>query len=211
MYVLLIVLFLFGTGPSATMGTGISHAGAQGFTRGQDAGLLYAHFNEFTKFDGYFSKYSKRYFGAAFDWRYFKAQAIAESHLKEDARSAAGAVGIMQVMPRTFEEIRQKNPNIRGGLNQPRWNIAAGISYDRQHYLVWNAPRPLADKLKFMFGSYNAGRRNILNAQRLALADGLDENAWSSIETQLPAVTGAHNIETRNYITRIFEIKPVLK
>ena len=211
MYVLLIVLFLFGTGPSATMGTGISHAGEQPSTRGRDAGLLYARFNEFTKFDGYFSKYSKRYFGAAFDWRYFKAQAIAESHLKEDARSAAGAVGIMQVMPRTFEEIRQKNPNIRGGLNQPRWNIAAGISYDRQHYLVWSAPRPLADKLKFMFGSYNAGRRNILNAQRLALADGLDENAWSSIETQLPAVTGAHNIETRNYITRIFEIKPVLE
>ena len=211
MYILLIVLFLFGTGPSATMGTGTSYAGEQRSTRGQDAGLLYARFNEFTKFDGYFSKYSKRYFGAAFDWRYFKAQAIAESHLKEDARSAAGAVGIMQVMPRTFEEIRQKNPNIRGGLNQPRWNIAAGISYDRQHYLVWNAPRPLADKLKFMFGSYNAGRRNILNAQRLALVDGLDENAWSSIETQLPAVTGAHNIETRNYITRIFEIKPVLK
>jgi len=211
MYVLLIALFLFGTGPSATIGTGISHAGTQRPTRGRDAELLYARFNEFTKFDGYFSKYSKRYFGAAFDWRYFKAQAIAESHLKEDARSAAGAVGIMQVMPRTFEEIRQKNPNIRGGLNQPRWNIAAGISYDRQHYLVWSAPRPLADKLKFMFGSYNAGRRNILNAQRLALADGLDENAWSSIETQLPAVTGAHNIETRNYITRIFEIKPVLE
>ena len=211
MYVLLIVLFLFGTGPSATMGTGISHAGAQRFTRGQDAGLLYARFNEFTKFDGYFSKYSKRYFGAAFDWRYFKAQAIAESQLQEDARSGAGAVGVMQVMPRTFDEIRQKNPSIRGPLEQPRWNIAAGISYDRQHYLVWNAPRPLADKLKFMFGSYNAGRRNILNAQRLALADGLDENAWSSIETQLPAVTGTHNIETRNYITRIFEIKPVLK
>ena len=211
MYVLLIALFLFGTESSATMGTGISHTGAQRPTRGRDPGLLYARFNEFTKFDGYFSKYSKRYFGAAFDWRYFKAQAIAESHLKEDARSAAGAVGIMQVMPRTFEEIRQKNPNIRGGLNQPRWNIAAGISYDRQHYLDWKAPRPFVDKLKFMFGSYNAGRRNILNAQRLALADGLDENAWSSIETQLPAVTGAHNIETRNYITRIFEIKPVLE
>ena len=191
MHVLLIALFLLDTGPSAT--------------------TLYARFNEFKQFDGYFSKYSKRYFGAAFDWRYFKAQAIAESQLQKDARSGAGAVGVMQVMPRTFDEIRQKNPNIRGPLEQPRWNIAAGISYDRQHYVVWRAPRPLVDKLKFMFGSYNAGRRNILNAQRLALADGLDENAWSSIETQLPAVTGAHNIETRNYITRIFEIKPILE
>ena len=191
MHVLLIALFLLDTGPSAT--------------------TLYAHFNEFTQFDGYFSKYSKRYFGAAFDWRYFKAQAIAESRLQEDARSGAGAVGVMQVMPRTFDEIRQKNPSIRGPLEQPRWNIAAGISYDRQQYVVWRASRPLVDKLKFMFGSYNAGRRNILSAQRLALADGLDGTLWSSIETQLPAVTGAHSIETRNYITRIFEIKPVLE
>ena len=191
MHVLLIALFLLDTGPSAA--------------------TLYARFNEFKQFDGYFSKYSKRYFGAAFDWRYFKAQAIAESQLQEDARSGAGAVGVMQVMPRTFDEIRQKNPNIRGPLEQPRWNIAAGISYDRQQYVVWRASRPLVDKLKFMFGSYNAGRRNILSAQRLALADGLDETLWSSIETQLPAVTGAHNIETRNYITRIFEIKPVLE
>jgi membrane-bound lytic murein transglycosylase F len=191
MHILLVALFLLDTGPSAS--------------------TLYARFNEFKQFDGYFSKYSKRYFGAAFDWRYFKAQAIAESQLQEDARSGAGAVGVMQVMPRTFDEIRQKNPSIRGPLEQPRWNIAAGISYDRQNYVVWKAPRPLVDKLKFMFGSYNAGRRNILNAQRLALSNGLDGTRWSSIETQLPAVTGTHNIETRNYITRIFEIKPVLE
>ena len=186
MHVLLIALFLLDTGPSAA--------------------TLYARFNEFKQFDGYFSKYSKRYFGAA-----FKAQAIAESQLQEDARSGAGAVGVMQVMPRTFDEIRQKNPNIRGPLEQPRWNIAAGISYDRQHYVVWRASRPLVDKLKFMFGSYNAGRGSILSAQRLALSGGLDGTLWSSIETQLPAVTGTHNIETRNYITRIFEIKPVLE
>jgi len=191
MHILLIALFLLDAGPSAS--------------------ILYARFNEFKQFDGYFSKYSKRYFGAAFDWRYFKAQAIAESQLQEDARSGAGAVGVMQVMPRTFDEIRQKNPSIRGPLEQPRWNIAAGISYDRQHYVAWKAPRPLVDRLKFMFGSYNAGRRNILNAQRLALSNGLDGTLWSSIETQLPAVTGTHNIETRNYITRIFEIKPVLE
>ena len=36
----------------------------------------YARYNRVTKFDHYFSKYSKRYFGVAFDWRHFKAQAI---------------------------------------------------------------------------------------------------------------------------------------
>ena len=53
----------------------------------------FAQYNQFTKFDRHFSKYSKRYFGPAFDWHYFKAQAIAESRLQQDARSEAGASG----------------------------------------------------------------------------------------------------------------------
>ena len=114
-------------------------------------------------------------------------------------------------MPQTFEEIRQRNPAIRGRLEQPRWNIAAGIWYDRQNFVVWRESRPLVDKLKFMFGSYNAGRGNILGAQRLALADGLDGTLWSSIEARLPAVTGSHSRETRRYVRRIFEVKPVLR
>ena len=172
---------------------------------------LYARYNQFTRFDRHFLKYSKRYFGPAFDWHYFKAQAIAESRLEEDAISVAGAVGVMQVMPRTFEEIRQKNPAIQGNLDQPRWNIAAGIWYDRQNFVLWRAPRPLVDKIKFMFGSYNAGRGNILRAQRLALADGLIGTRWASIEARLPAVTGPRSRETLTYVARIFEVKPVLK
>jgi len=39
----------------------------------------YAKYNRVKKFDRHFSKYSKRYFGPAFDWRFFKAQAVAES------------------------------------------------------------------------------------------------------------------------------------
>ena len=187
---LLIVLLLVQTPPSAE--------------------TSYEHYNHFTKFDRYFSKYSKRYFGAGFDWRYFKAQAIAESGLQVDARSRVGAIGLMQVMPRTFKDIRQRNPEIKGGLDQPRWNIAAGVWYDRQNFVLWRELRPLIDKLKFMFASYNAGRGNVLRAQRLALADGLDGRLWSSIQDRLPAVTGRHSRETLRYVDRIFEVKPVL-
>ena len=121
----------------------------------------YSHYNQFTKYDRHFSKYSKRYFGAGFDWRYFKAQAIAESGLQADARSRVGAVGLMQVMPRTFEDIRQQNPEITGGWISPL-DIAAGIWYDRRNFVIWRASRPFEDKLKFMFASYNAGRGNVL-------------------------------------------------
>lgn len=39
------------------------------------------------RYDDTFSKYSKRYFGPAFDWRIFKAQGMAESNLDPKARS----------------------------------------------------------------------------------------------------------------------------
>src|SRR5689334_7320638 len=62
-------------------------------------------------YDEHFQKYTKRYFGPSFDWRWFKAQAITESHLLPDARSAAGARGLMQILPSTFAEIQQANPH----------------------------------------------------------------------------------------------------
>jgi membrane-bound lytic murein transglycosylase F len=65
----------------------------------------FERYNRVVKYDKYFLKYSKRYFGPGFDWHYFKAQAVAESRLQADARSRVGAVGVMQIMPRTFEEI----------------------------------------------------------------------------------------------------------
>ena len=61
----------------------------------------FQRYQRVVKFDGYFSKYSKRYFGPNFNWIYFKAQAIAESRLKADAKSKVGAAGVMQIMPKT--------------------------------------------------------------------------------------------------------------
>ena len=74
----------------------------------------FERYNQVKKFDSYFSKYSKRFFGPNFDWRFFKAQAVAESRLKPDAQSHVGAQGIMQIMPRTFDEIVRKYPQIKG-------------------------------------------------------------------------------------------------
>ena len=171
----------------------------------------YERYNAVKKFDTYFSKYSKRYFGPGFNWRYFKAQAVAESSLKPDARSKVGAEGIMQIMPRTFKEIKQKNPSIKGNRKQPRWSISAGIYYNRLLWKAWKADRPFQDRVNFMFGSYNAGKRNILKAQRLAKKQGLNPNVWNSIENSLLRVTGRHSKETLGYVKKINTIKEVLK
>ncbi|MCP4629802.1 MAG: transglycosylase SLT domain-containing protein [bacterium] len=171
----------------------------------------FERYNNVVKYDKYFVKYTKRYFGPAFDWRHFKAQAVAESRLKETAKSRVGALGIMQIMPKTFNEIVRKNHSVKGTRTQPRWNIAAGIYYDRQIWNTWKAKRPFQDRLNFMYGSYNAGKGNIIKAQKVAERKGLNPNLWQSIEPSLPAITGKNSHETIAYVKKINHIKGVLR
>jgi soluble lytic murein transglycosylase-like protein len=154
------------------------------------------------KYDQYFGKYTKRFFGAGFDWKWFKAQAIAESNLRHDAKSWVNAKGIMQIMPRTFHEIKKKNPSFVD-INEPRWNIAAGIYYDCQLFRKWKAKRPLDDKMNFTFASYNAGFRNIVKAQKVCKKHGLNENLWHNIKRIAPRVRGWRHEETVGYVEKI--------
>ncbi|MBT3203775.1 MAG: transglycosylase SLT domain-containing protein [Gammaproteobacteria bacterium] len=144
------------------------------------------------KFDRHFKKYSKRYFGPHFEWRWFKSQGIAESNLNENASSPVGAKGIMQIMPATFEEIKEQNPTYIG-LNVPRWNIAAGIFYDRQLYRKWRKPLPSDERLFLAFSSYNAGYGRVLKAVKRTRKDNY---TWIEVKKHLPA-------ETRGYVSRI--------
>ena len=162
------------------------------------------------KYDQLFKKYSKRYFGASFDWHFFKAQAVAESRLRTKAKSHVGAIGIMQIMPKTFKEIRKRNKNVKGSSLHPKWNISAGIYYDRQIWKLFKAKRPLQDRINFMFASYNAGKGNIIKAQKIAKKRGMNENIWSSIEKTLPMITHKDSKETIGYIKKIKIIKEKL-
>ncbi len=154
-----------------------------------------------SKYDSYFKKYSKRYFGVGFNWKWFKAQAIAESGLKENARSWVNAKGLMQIMPRTFEEIKEKNPSFID-INEPRWNIAAGIYYDRQQYRRWNNIS-FDNRIKFTFASYNAGYSTIRRAQTLSKKEGFQGTVWDHIESVAPKVRRWRYKETIGYVDKI--------
>jgi membrane-bound lytic murein transglycosylase F len=153
-------------------------------------------------FDPLFKKYSKRYFGPAFDWRIFKAQAMAESNLSPTALSGVGARGVMQLMPSTFREIQTRNPELEC-IDHPEWNIAAGISYDRFLWRLWTEHPTPEDRRNFMLGSYNAGRGTLLRAQVTAREKSLDSCAWRSIEEIAPSVRGWRYRETLQYVTKI--------
>jgi membrane-bound lytic murein transglycosylase F len=154
------------------------------------------------RYDETFRKYSKRYFGPGFDWRYFKAQGMAESGLDTAARSRVGARGIMQLMPSTYGHIRSVRPEF-GSIDEPEWNIAAGIMHDRYLWQLWREQEAVDQRCYFMFGSYNAGEGPIKRAHRLAIASKLDGRRWTSIETVAPRVQRWRYRETLGYVRRI--------
>ncbi|MGD2083890.1 MAG: transglycosylase SLT domain-containing protein [Chromatiales bacterium] len=149
------------------------------------------------EYDPLFRKYTKHYFGPHVDWRWFKAQGIAESGLNADAQSPAGAVGIMQILPSTYAEIKESNPHFVN-IRQPRWNIAAAIYYDRMLYRKWQEGFPANERLKLAFASYNAGLGNVLRAFRRARERQREGEVrlWSEVAPYAPT-------ETRAYVVRI--------
>lgn len=154
-----------------------------------------------TRYDNYFRKYTKRYFGIGFDWQYFKAQGMAESDLTATARSWVGARGVMQLMPSTFQEIQSQRPEFNS-IDDPEWNIAAGIMHDRDLWRLW-APVPESERPNFMFGSYNAGEGTISRASATARARQLDQSLWPNIELVAPDVPRWRYRETLEYVKKI--------
>jgi membrane-bound lytic murein transglycosylase F len=155
-----------------------------------------------TQYDQYFKKYAKHYFGVGFDWRWFKAQAIAESGLNDKAESWVKAKGLMQLMPATFEEIQKRRPEF-ADIQDPRWNIAAGIYYDRILWRMWQAIEAFVDHLSFMFGAYNAGPGTIQKAQTVAKAKGHVDTFWESVVAVAPEVPRWRHHETLDYVEKI--------
>lgn len=159
-----------------------------------------------SKYDQHFIKYTKRYFSMGLDWRYIKAQSIAESALNPNARSPVGAMGLLQLMPKTYAEIKASIP-IGTNPFDTKWNVSAGVYYDRKLYMQWKSPRPEKDRLAFMFASYNAGLSNPLKAQKLCLAAGGKEcNLWHNVRKYAPNVNTWKHHETLGYVDKIMKL-----
>lgn len=157
-----------------------------------------------TRYDDTFRKYTKRQFGPGFDWMLFKAQAMAESDLNPNARSRVGARGLMQLMPSTYGLIRSRRPEF-GEINDPEWNIAAGIMHDRYLYRLYERDIGDGERMRFVFASYNAGEGTIARAAAAARAKALNGAEWANIETIAPTVPRWRYRETLGYVRRINE------
>jgi len=148
-------------------------------------------------YDGHFQKFSERYFGPNFDWRWFKAQAIAESGLNRHATSTSNARGLMQLIPSTYQDIAEEQSHF-GELENPLWNVAAGIYYDRMLFRKLSE-LPEQDRLYLTFASYNAGYARVRRA--IKRVEGTVYH-WDQVKRYLPS-------ETRAYVARIRKLMEV--
>jgi len=113
----------------------------------------------------------------------------------------------MQLMPATFEEIRKKNSHFSASdIEDPRWNIAAGIYYDRQMWNFWKTVETDSERLNFTFASYNAGAGTLQKAQETAKKKGLLETLWDSIVAIAPEVPRWRHKETLGYVEKIKDL-----
>jgi membrane-bound lytic murein transglycosylase F len=109
------------------------------------------------------------------DWRLLAALVYQESQFRPRARSWAGAVGLMQLMPRTAREFGATD------LFDPEQNIRAGVNFIDWLDTYWSEDiRDAHERLKFVIASYNVGQGHVQDARRLAEAFGSDPNVWKN-------------------------------
>lgn len=112
-----------------------------------------------------------------------------ESNFRPHLESAKGAIGIMQLMPATAEELLQRSEfkgYTRQDLTDPELNIRLGTLYIRQlsEWFDHNLPVTIA--------SYNAGPGNVRGWLNSGIWDGRAETA-----EKIPFR------ETRNYVKKV--------
>jgi membrane-bound lytic murein transglycosylase F len=110
------------------------------------------------------------------DWRLLAAQAFQESRFKPNARSWAGATGLLQLMPRTAREYGVTN------ALDPEDNVAGAVRFLKWLTSRWSARIPDEnERLKFILASYNTGAGHVEDAQRLTEKYGGDPKRWDDV------------------------------
>ena len=143
-----------------------------------------------------FRRYGAQY---GFDPLMLAAQGYQESGLDQRARSRAGAIGVMQLMPATGKELRVGDihliePNIHGGtkyMHQLMTRYFGGAKFDADNRTL------------FAFAAYNAGPSRIEEMRAEARRRRLDPDKWfNHVEVVTAEKVG---LQTTTYVRNIYK------
>ena len=153
---------------------------------------------KFIAYSEFFRKYAAKY---NFDHLLIAAQGYEESQLDQSKISPAGAVGVMQVIPKlaaadpiNIADVWNADGNIHAGAKILH-NIAVSYFNDSEIDPV--------NRTLFTFASYNAGPTRIAHLRKEAPRDGLDPNKWfDNVELAVAKDVGE---ETVIYVGNIYK------
>jgi membrane-bound lytic murein transglycosylase MltF len=147
-----------------------------------------------TRYAPLFQKYGEMY---DIDWFLIAAQSFQESRFDPNARSRAGALGLMQLLPSTAKDMGIAD------ISTPENNVHAGVKY-----LRWIEDRYFSekeinedDRVRFALAAYNAGPANILRSRTSASQLGYDPSRWFN-HTELGAMQRV-GLEPVHYVRNI--------
>ena len=153
-------------------------------------------FKRFQDTIGLFEKYGSQY---GFDPLMLAAQGYQESGLDQNAKSHVGAIGVMQLMPATGQELKV------GDVHVTESNIHAGAKYMDQLMTKYfpDAKFSAVNRQLFAFASYNCGPGNISKMRKEAVSRGLDPDKWfNNVEVVTAEKIGT---ETTTYVRNIYK------
>ena len=145
-----------------------------------------------------FSRFGEQY---GVDYLMVAAQGYQESRLDQSARSKAGAIGIMQLLPSTAADSNVGIPDITTA--EP--NIHAGVKYlnfIRQRYFS-DPEVDTFNQTMFAFAAYNAGPARIRKLRARAVDQGYNPNIWFDNVEVMAAKEIGH--ETVQYVANILK------
>ena len=151
---------------------------------------------KFEKLVELFRKYGDQY---KLDYLLMAAQGYQESQLNNEVRSPVGAIGVMQVMPATGNDLKV------GDIKELESNIHAGIKYVRFMMDQYYKDEPMDDlnKLLITLASYNCGPGRMKQLRAEAARRGLDPNVWfGNVERIASERIGR---ETVTYVANIYK------
>lgn len=132
---------------------------------------LTAESQSISEYDDIIRIYAKE---IGWDWRLLAAMIYQESKFDPEARSWAGACGLMQLIPSTAKKF-----GIDSCQATPIESINAGTKYliELDNYWKKLIPNP-SERIQFTLASYNAGLGHVIDARNLARKYGRPAELW---------------------------------
>ena len=144
----------------------------RGYQKRVESRYLTAETGRLSPYDEIFREHSRI---PRWDWRLIAAQSYQESRFNPRARSWAGAIGLMQIMPRTARELRV-DPD------DPEQSVKGACRYLSRLDEAWQeAVTRQEERIKFTLASYNVGLGHVQDAVRLAQKNGDDPASWEDV------------------------------